>query len=42
MIFIRKPYRAKFKLEAVRRYEDSDKSIILVAEELGVKLTIIK
>jgi transposase len=34
-----KQYSSEFKLEAVRRYEASGKSIVSVAEELGVKPT---
>ena len=39
MIYVAKQYSAEFKLEAVRRYESSDKSILSVAKELGVKPT---
>ena len=34
-----KQYSAEFKLEAVRRYEASGKSIVAVAEELDIKST---
>ncbi len=34
-----KQYSSEFKLEAVKRYESSGKSIVSVAEELGVKPT---
>ena len=34
-----KQYSVEFKLEAVRRYENSEKPLAKVAEELGVKPT---
>jgi transposase len=39
MIYVAKQYSSEFKLEAVRRYESSGKSILSVAKELGVKPT---
>lgn len=39
MIYMVKQYSAEFKIEAVRRYEASGKSIALVSEKLWVKPT---
>lgn len=39
MIYMAKQYSAEFKLEAVRRYETSGKTMVAIAEELGVKPT---
>ena len=39
MIYVNKQYSAEFKLEAVKRFEQSGKPLTAVAEELGVKPT---
>jgi transposase len=39
IMYMGKQYSSEFKLEAVRRYEASCKSIVSVAEELGVEPT---
>jgi transposase len=39
MIYMNNQYSAEFKLEAVKRYEQSGKPLTVVAQELGVKPT---